>query len=714
MKTTLHKLLLLSFLSLAFVFNTKAYNYLSASDPQNWGSVQARFSSATLDITPKGVFVQYDLTLEIFAQGYYNNSSQNFEGVLQFDMPEGAIVTDSWLWIDNYISKAKLIDRASANLIYEGIVSRRKDPSILYKNSSTNYELRVYPIPNGNSRKLKITYLLPVEWSGNTVSATLPLDLLKTSNPCPELNIVVHTNSAFGIPHFASSSLAAFGIVSGNLYKASIPSSSLSSLSNGSVQFATPIKNGVYLGVNYTSANEGYYQLAFKPAEVLTINTGKKVAILLDFDLDKSSYSKADIFNKTRQMLHSYFSNQDSFSVIISSFNIYKASGTWIHADSASIDATLNDLQQNHNLSSYTSMPSLLSTGIEFIQSLGGQGSLTLISNSCSFNTINSSNQLIADVMTAMGTQKIPLHIVDYANLNVPFTSIGNSSYHGNEYCYRNLAILTNGTFGNLYNGSNYYSTRNLSETMNEVFSKLENTITNFDVYTHLSSGYCHSRISNTSFVSFPNSYFVQTGRFSGTMPLDIDISGVYNSVSFSESVAVTQFENTDSSTRKFWAGNYIRELEATTPNSLNTIEIQKTSLEHIVLSKYTAFLALENADTIVCDKCSNQNQYPNTLSVEDISKLEESIKVSPNPFTDKVTITFSLSTETPANTTFVSIYNQLGQEVAKLGTDNTSNKEVTLIWDGKDNNGNELAAGIYLVKINMGSFSKTLKVIKS
>jgi len=92
-------------------------------------------------------------------------------------LPENAIVDDSWLWIGKDIIKAKLMDKWTATGIYEGIVKRRKDPSILMKQSATQYELRVFPLVGNQTRKVKITYLMPITWSKINVAASLPTEV---------------------------------------------------------------------------------------------------------------------------------------------------------------------------------------------------------------------------------------------------------------------------------------------------------------------------------------------------------------------------------------------------------------------------------------------------------------------------------------------------------------------------------------------------------
>ena len=80
-----------------------------------------------------------------------------------------------------------------------------------------------------------------------------------------------------------------------------------------------------------------------------------------------------------------------------------------------------------------------------------------------------------------------------------------------------------------------------------------------------------------------------------------------------------------------------------------------------------------------------------------------------PNPFNPSTTIGFSL----PINKTVsLKIYNSLGQEVRAL----INNQQLALgahsvQWDGRDNNGNRAASGVYVYTLKFGNFNKSKKM---
>jgi hypothetical protein len=85
------------------------------------------------------------------------------------------------------------------------------------------------------------------------------------------------------------------------------------------------------------------------------------------------------------------------------------------------------------------------------------------------------------------------------------------------------------------------------------------------------------------------------------------------------------------------------------------------------------------------------------------------SIKAYPNPFTDKVTISYAL---TNAQYVRVSIYNSAGQEINRLSSKIEAAGNYTYEWNGKDALGNTVANDTYIYKIQAGKNSTSGKIL--
>ncbi len=80
-----------------------------------------------------------------------------------------------------------------------------------------------------------------------------------------------------------------------------------------------------------------------------------------------------------------------------------------------------------------------------------------------------------------------------------------------------------------------------------------------------------------------------------------------------------------------------------------------------------------------------------------------------PNPFSSNTEISFMLND--PANVK-VTVYNIKGQEVIKLYDGNCSDERFSTLWNGKDNNDNEVTSGMYFYKLEIDDEIYTGKMI--
>ncbi|MDP8315134.1 MAG: T9SS type A sorting domain-containing protein [Candidatus Celaenobacter antarcticus] len=81
-----------------------------------------------------------------------------------------------------------------------------------------------------------------------------------------------------------------------------------------------------------------------------------------------------------------------------------------------------------------------------------------------------------------------------------------------------------------------------------------------------------------------------------------------------------------------------------------------------------------------------------------------------PNPFTGSVTIHYSIKNYEQA---CVEIYNLKGQLVKKITSDPTTNSNGSITWNGLDDHGQSVPAGIYLYRVNSKAETLTGKIIK-
>ena len=86
-----------------------------------------------------------------------------------------------------------------------------------------------------------------------------------------------------------------------------------------------------------------------------------------------------------------------------------------------------------------------------------------------------------------------------------------------------------------------------------------------------------------------------------------------------------------------------------------------------------------------------------------------EGISLFPNPFSDKITVSYDLLT---TQYTKLSITNIMGQEIAVLTSGIEGAGKHNYEWDGKNTNGSAVAAGVYMYKLQTGSSIHSGKII--
>ncbi len=99
-------------------------------------------------------------------------------------------------------------------------------------------------------------------------------------------------------------------------------------------------------------------------------------------------------------------------------------------------------------------------------------------------------------------------------------------------------------------------------------------------------------------------------------------------------------------------------------------------------------------------------------ISGKEMNNLPDKITLYqnyPNPFNPWTNIEFSIGKKSQVN---LSIYNLLGQKIRTLVNAVKSPDVYTIIWDGKDDNGIQVASGIYIYKLTSSKNSISRKMV--
>ena len=104
------------------------------------------------------------------------------------------------------------------------------------------------------------------------------------------------------------------------------------------------------------------------------------------------------------------------------------------------------------------------------------------------------------------------------------------------------------------------------------------------------------------------------------------------------------------------------------------------------------------------------ETEAPPETILPETFKLEQNY---PNPFNPSTTIAYSIGQDADGGKTQdvrLDVFNILGQRVKTLVAGSKAPGEYTVQWDGHDSNGNEVATGIYLYRLQVGATKRDTK----
>lgn len=108
-------------------------------------------------------------------QIFVNQTNLPAEGTYLFPIPPGASVSSFAMTIDGKPYQAELLDADKARSLYESIVRQNRDPALLQYVGQGLLQARVFPIPAGAERRLRVEYEQVLPREGGLWELTLPL-----------------------------------------------------------------------------------------------------------------------------------------------------------------------------------------------------------------------------------------------------------------------------------------------------------------------------------------------------------------------------------------------------------------------------------------------------------------------------------------------------------------------------------------------------------
>ncbi len=127
------------------------------------------------------VAIQDQVTVTRVDQVFYNPNDWEVEGTYVFPLPEGAVVNEFTLWVDERPVEGEILDAEQARQIYEETVRSLRDPALLEYADRGAVKASIYPIPPGGERRIELEYTQALTAENGLVRYVYPLNTEKFS-----------------------------------------------------------------------------------------------------------------------------------------------------------------------------------------------------------------------------------------------------------------------------------------------------------------------------------------------------------------------------------------------------------------------------------------------------------------------------------------------------------------------------------------------------
>lgn len=680
---------------------------------------KATMDSLTVIIKPEGAYSLISYMVNISTdKTRFSRITDTVEIESYFQLPETAIVNDSWLWVEDTLVYADLIDRWTASSIYEDIVMRfRRDPSLFFKNSPVDYEYRLYPLAGTKYRKFLISMMVPNRIENDRFIVDVPDLWFGLVNQPQKVDVIFLSDSKYKdiksvIPESTSEFVESHNEFLGNHLVSRVDMSTF--LASREYSYSGTIKDGMHLS-KYNVGNEKYFQMALNMNSMMPEKENVKHLYVFEY-VDGIPYWNIGVtIDNWIQALNQTYNEGDLINVIYTDkiSQTKYISPDWIEMNSSGI-AQLSDLLRNmaKDAATFPSLPVMINEAVKKAFSEDSTASIVLFSSSNSFGEASTANMLLNHIRT-ISNNKLKFYAIDYSNKSkLKTTKINNINYSGNEYFYYNLAKMNKGEYFNLWSNGN--SLNNLYVSFSKSTFKHP---TDINYFITTPDGFAYQYFEpltpeiNKGTLLLVGKY-VGGDDFTFRMTYLMDFEPHFKEIFVPKADIVNNLK-----IPQIWIGNHLKYLEKEpNPNNMLISEIIDISMSHRVLSRYTAFLALEPwmRDSIFGGGNENQDgQATDVVDEIELLNAEFSISVNPNPARESAQITLESGVDVTISS--IEIYDMKGSIVRHIDAPAYPIKgEHTIFWDLFDDYGNQIQNGTYYIIVNVGLKSFTYKVIVS
>jgi Ca-activated chloride channel homolog len=123
-----------------------------------------------LSVVVTGMFAETTQTLT-----FRNPNRRPLEGMLTFPLPDGAVVCGYAIDVDGAMVDGVVVAKQEARRILEAEIRKGVDPGLVEHVQGNVYRTRIYPLPAGGTRTIRLVYVGELACEGNSAAYHLPL-----------------------------------------------------------------------------------------------------------------------------------------------------------------------------------------------------------------------------------------------------------------------------------------------------------------------------------------------------------------------------------------------------------------------------------------------------------------------------------------------------------------------------------------------------------
>jgi Ca-activated chloride channel family protein len=692
MKLHYKRTLLLSVLVFCVCQSAEAGGKLYGRFPNQVNSpvfdLQLRKFKTTVEIQDQFAVVHVDET-------FYNANASTLEGIYFFEMPAGSKLTEMFLWINGQRVEQVIKRREEAVQQYEQIVRRMTDPLLAEQVAENVFRLRLFPLPPRSERRLEIKYIQPLPIKSNAIEFLFPLrlenygaKLVDSAAVHVDFNLQSPVDSLWFGPQVPLSTIRVTEI-SATRYAVDFKATQTAFEYDFSFYFR-PQRLPLFNTLKYVSGkpnDDGYYLTWLNPPNRFFPATGGSRQFVFCSDISASMIGTR--LAQVKQALN-YFVEQlqpdDRFNIVAFNTDVYSFTAALVQAGAAN-KARAKTYVQTLSASGLTNLNGALTTALAMLTSTAGQAQLLLISDGQPTWGETRTDSVLANVKRSnrVGATIFPIGLG--SDLNKDF--------------FQTLAQQ---------NGAAAFfigETENAADRLVEIYRTITAPIlTNVQITAQNIAAYdvFPATVPNLS----AGMQFLQAGRYVPPFLGKLQFRANSGTTIIDTAVAVDLRNAPDNKyVSRFWAAQKIQALLkdierfGQRPELINAVVY--LSINYSILSPYTAFLVIEpGLPTTAVDDKTDPN-LPRAFSL---------LQNYPNPFSPAgafgqnfTTIRYTIPANIPAAGVIVElkIYNLLGQVVRVLMIRQQTPGEYSIQWDGADEAGHLVPAGVYLVRLVAG-----------